>query len=331
MTADPQEATTRPADGAAGIPTAASGFAGLAKRISSWTSKGVVTALVVLAGVAFGRQVLQWWAAGDVPADPAAPPAAVADGLGDPAREHRLQFGESPWSMTRRTLTAAKGEALAALRASCAEVVGTSRPPAGDPGAAEKELLALLGECKPIQEEPGHWALYELDEPNLMVVGIRRDGTGAKPAAGPVAATGHRVVTWGLAIPAGPRSWTLFGFSAAPSSSGDAPALEEIPLPPGSARVLSMRVSGGGALVSFRGPAEVESWKGFFDAWLRSHDWRPSPWRRLGSRWHLHGAMPGGKTPGSFDLQFGPDARGQLIALLVIAPPDAQPTQGKSP
>ena len=39
------------------------GFAGLAKRISAWTTRGLLTLMVLVAGLGFGRQVLKWWAA----------------------------------------------------------------------------------------------------------------------------------------------------------------------------------------------------------------------------------------------------------------------------
>ena len=48
------------------------GFAALAKRISSWTTNSLLTLLVLVAGLGFGRQVLKWWRAD------ASPPAGRA-------------------------------------------------------------------------------------------------------------------------------------------------------------------------------------------------------------------------------------------------------------
>ena len=347
MTVDPhQPDVAQPPSNVAQPPT----FAALGRRVSSWTSKGLVSALVLAAGLAFGSQVLRWWRADStLPSASvglAAGDAAASDGLGDPAREHRLRFGESPWAMSCRTVVASKHNAQTMLRAACAESIRAGDGvPESAPTAAENEWLARVGSHPPVQQEPGRWALYELEEPDVMVVGTRDGGEEegrrkAKPSIAtppsslifhPSALPPHpsslpprsRVVTWGMAIPGDGSQWTLYTLQWMPSagdgSSGAVGAAREAadvgerlpPCPPGSTRILSIQATGGGAMVSFRGAADVEEWKRFFDAWVAAHHWTTGgPWRQYGLEWHLHCESRDAGRPGTLDLHVGPDGRG---------------------
>jgi hypothetical protein len=303
-------------------PDVAPTFAALARRISSWTSKGLVSALVLAAGLAFGSQVLRWWAADKILPDSSAglelaDGPLAADGLGDPAREHRLRFGESPWSMTCRTVVASKQDALAMLRAACAELIRSDDGlPATPPEAAEREWLVVLSSRQPVQQEPGRWALYESEEPNVIVVGTR---------------PGPRVVTWGMAIPGDGSQWSLYTLQWMPlAGSGGLEAVgggrepadvdaELPPCPPGSTKILSIRATGGGAMVSFRGPADSEAWRRFFDSWLAAHRWTTGgPWRQYGLQWHMHCDGNQTKQGGTLDLDLGPDGRGGQAGLVIL-------------
>ena len=70
-------------------------FATLARRISAWTTRGLLTLMVLVAGFGLGRQVLRWWADDAAPASPKSMPAA-GDSLGDPAKPHTVEFGDRP-------------------------------------------------------------------------------------------------------------------------------------------------------------------------------------------------------------------------------------------
>ena len=87
--------TARRADSAA---APQSGFVRLARRISAWTTNGLLTVIILVAGLGFGRQVLHWWAA-DTRAKTASGTPSAGDGLGDPSQPHVLQFGDQPWSL----------------------------------------------------------------------------------------------------------------------------------------------------------------------------------------------------------------------------------------
>ena len=62
-------------------------FGSLARRISTYTTRGILCAGVVVAGVAFGRQVMLWWGVESLPLGETGGETAI-DALGDPGRPH---------------------------------------------------------------------------------------------------------------------------------------------------------------------------------------------------------------------------------------------------
>ncbi len=305
----------------------ANNHARLAKRISATTTNCLLTAVVLVVGWSFGRQVLRWWAEDDT-AESAETllPAAIGDGLGDPWRLHIVQFGEQSWSLRRQSIAGGKQVAATALRASCGEVVRRQRLPQQQPGVAESEFLSRLAAQQPAEQEPGKWRLYELTEALPMVVGTqpRRAAGDASPREH-LAVPAHRVVTWGLALPAGPEAWTLFTFQSEVPSGGQTAGMPKIPVPPECRRTLSMRVAGGGAILTFEGPEDPKTWAKFYDRWFATHNWKTAGgWRRFGSRWHVRYSAPGKVPAGCVDVHFGSDGRGGSTGLLVIGPSPAE-------
>lgn len=299
---------------------AARGFARLAWQISSWTSRALLSAIVLVAGVAFGRQVLVWWAADSPEGKPIAQTAlgyGLDDGLGDPTRPHFIEFGDQSWGFSQQMIKAPPEKVRALLRASCREAVQSDGRPSDATGPSEKELLKSLATREPIEESPGQWQIYALEEPFPMVVGLRREKP-AHPAAAsqPVALPASRVVSWGLAIPKGQHLWTLFTFRPNAPTSGRENAAPEIPLPPGSSKTFSLRVSGGGTIVSFRGPGDAEAWKRFYDNWIQEHGYAATcAWRQEGLAWALQ-CLRRSEPPETLVVRFGPDDRGQWTGLL---------------
>ena len=138
-------------------PAAPSGYAALARRISAWTTNSLLTLVILIAGVGFGRQVLRWWAA-DAPSPAAAVPSA-ADALGDPWQPHLLHFGNQPWTIRRQSIAGNRAAAAAALRRACREGIETAAPPSREPTETESRFLASLDRLKPAEESPGKWQL----------------------------------------------------------------------------------------------------------------------------------------------------------------------------
>ncbi len=186
-------------------------FAELANRISTWTTRLVLSVLVVLAGWGFGRQVMEWWAAG-----PAGGPAPAADGDLEElsAREPQMVLSDGRWAMTWQGSAASQDEALAVLRARCQPLVAGAPLPADPPGPAEQRLLALLADTPPVAEQPGQWSLYQKEGPLALVVGTRTADIAGSPSAGAGSAQ-RRVVVWGLALPHGEADWRAYAFHPA--------------------------------------------------------------------------------------------------------------------
>jgi hypothetical protein len=286
----------------------------------------LLTALVLVAGLGFGQQVLRWWA-GDRRQSPAASAASAADNrLGDPSALHVLQFGNQGQSLRRQMIAGDRAAAQAALREDCRRLLQSG--PAGGPGAhrpakgPDRALLEALGRLKPTAEEPGKWRLYDLPASFPLVVGIREGGRpGAGHAQPQLAETTPGAVIWGLAIPLAAKMWTLYTFQ--PDSDAGSPDsdLANIPIPPGSGRIVSMQVSQGGAITAFSGPDRTDQWRRFYDGWFVRHGWKAAgAWRQTGSSWLLHCAATDPRRPAVADVRLTPDGQGQCTGLVMTAP-----------
>ena len=312
--------------------SAPSGFALLAKRIASWTTRGLLSALILVAGLAFGRQVIRWWRADEAGALAPPPQLAMTEGLGDPLRAHRLQFGDLPWAVVRQTVVGSRDEAASALRANCRELTSSDVMPEDALGPSEQQFLASLAERPAVAEQPGRWQIHELEGGFPMVVGTRIGGGSAPSGEGnQVADVRRRVVTWGWAIPTPDESWSLYTFHPTGLGSGPLAGLPQIPPPPDSRKTLSLQVSDGGQVVALVGPLDEGAWKRHFDRWSSDQEWAPgSDWRRSGSVWHRRYVRSDGPGRQAIDVQFGRDGRGRLTGLLMITTGDTQSQEGGS-
>lgn len=314
-------------------------FGSLAKRISAWTTRGVLSALVLVVGLGFGREVVQWWRSEAVTPNAGETPLALNDALGDLTQAHDLQFGDLPWQFSRQSLSGSKEEVLLTLREVCRESVLAESPIGDLPGPAEKKLLERLHQQNPVAEERG-WQLYELAGNCPMVAltrelvdrtgqgsetaqpeGLSPDGSeSGSPNQDPhVAPKARRVVTWGLAVPIGEQTWNLYTFAATGKAQSLGPNLPEISLPSESRRILSMRVAGGGAMVSFRGDARPEHWQHFFDDWFQQREWTAeAPWPSSGPAWHRRYTSTGAQPGQAVEVYFRRDRHEQLTGLLIL-------------
>lgn len=303
---------------------APTGLALVAKRISVWTTRGIVSGIILVASLAFGRQVLYWWSEeGDQDAGQAR--LQAVGGLGDLNQEHFLQFGESPWCMSRRPVAGSEKHLLGVLRARCAELTTSSPLPEGPPAPAEERLLQRLSSQSPVQEQLGQWRLYELQAAFPMVVGVRPIAalTSTQPSER-VANPGYRVVTWAIAVPAGPNAWTAYTFYAAHPGTGGNAGPSDLPVPPGTRRTLLIQAADGGAVASFRGPNHPDAWRRFYNAWLEGHGWKVlGGWYERGSSWSIRCSSP--TEPASLlDVQLAADSSGEMTGLVLLTPPFAQ-------
>ncbi len=302
----------------------------LLKRAATWATNSLLTIIVLVLGIGFGRQVLIWWAEDDAPSN-AGVGSMVADGLGNPGRLHSLEFGDLAWSVRRQSVECDQARAALALRSACREVVGREVLPTEVIQPSEAEFLTQLARHEPVEEEPGKWRLYELSSGFPLVVGTRTTPpVSSSPPGTNLAYPARRVVVWGLATPMGPRAWTLYTFQSGKALGAGFPKLPEFPVPPECRKTLSLRVAGGGGMIGFEGPEPAESWKRVYDDWFAGRDWKTATgWQRTGSAWCVrYGAPPGGPI-GWVDVRLGTDENGQTRGLLILTPRNANPKESK--
>lgn len=183
-----------------------SSFAELGRRMSAWTTRLVLCALVVLTGWGFGRQVMQWWSAtGSVPVGE--PVQGVWEELA--AAEPQLVLADGHWEMVWQGSAVSRQEALVLVRARCQRLLAEVPLPADPPGPAEQRLLTLLANTPPVAEQPGRWSLYQKEGPLAFVVGTRPTGAGDDEAPG---AARRRIVVWGVALSHGELGWAAYAF-----------------------------------------------------------------------------------------------------------------------
>ena len=326
MTVRKTEALDRESEqGHPSSPVAPTGFALVAKRITRWTTNCLLTAIILVIGLGFGRQVIIWWGA-DLPAgDSPSAPAILGDGLGDPSLPHILQFGDQPGSIERQVVAGSSKDALRALRATCRRLVGQAKPVDGPPNEQERRFLAgLVGE-KPVDEQPGRWQIYQRTDGFPMVVGVQTQPKGSKPLAGDkLAETTSRVVIWGLAIPMGTKGWTLYIFQ--PQGGTVSPeGFPEVPLPPDAKRLISMRVAGGGAIIAFTSPEQLKVSMRFYDRWFAQRNGKVlQAWQSIGSAWHGQYLATESNRTATIDIRVDSPSQGPNTGLIVITPSGSQ-------
>ena len=275
-------------------------FAALARRIASWTTNCLLTAIILIAGIGFGRQVLRWWAADKAEPIASNPLLSATDGLGDPWTPHFLQFGDQPWSLWRQSIAGDQAAAAAALLANCRRLIETADASARIwrqcHRSASAASLPVWRSSSRRPKKRGRWRLYAIEGGFPMVVGVRQllqippDKVGSN-----LAETPRRVVIWGLAVPVAAKVWTLCVFQPTAGDGRRKPELfpSRIEIPPGSRKLVSMQLGKGGGIVAFTGPEPLAAWKQFFDRSFAQRGWKTDGWRRAGSTWQARFAAPG--------------------------------------
>ena len=295
----------------------------LARRLSRWTTNGLLTGILIVAALGFGRQVLTWWRVDSPNPGRSVVPAGLDDGMGDPRQVHVLDFGDQHWSIRRQEVTGRTDRAANALRQACREQIAAAHAPTDRPDANELRLLKTLGHQKPVAEAPGQWQIYSIDQGIPMVAGVRPT-RGATPSGSgaQLAETIPRVVIWGVAVPIGPESWAIYLFepAAGVGRSLETAVQAAIPLPPDARRLLSVRAAGGGAVVAFTGPGRPEAYKQFYDRWFGERGWTStSGGAAVGSAWAQRYVAPSDVAPTAVDVRLGLDRRGQCTGMVMTS------------
>ncbi len=280
----------------------------------------MLSAVVVIAGIGFGRQVLRWWRddATDVP--PQLP--AAASGLGHPSAGHEVIVGDRPWSIVRQPFEGDAAAASRALLAACqnaaSEITGTGLPA---PGTEERELLARLAGSEPELQMPGGISLYALPDGFPMVVGTLSGGeTAGSDRKGQVADLDTAVALWGIAVPVASTGWSLYTFRPESRPADREPARLEPPLPPGSRHLLQVRAAAGDATILFTGPMQPDAWKAFYDRWAAEVELQHGKgWQESGGAWHAtyRSSASGHAT---VEIHFDQPQGGQSRGVILVGP-----------
>ncbi len=293
------------------------GLGRLAERITSYTSKGIVSAVILVAGLGFGRQVLLWW--GDTPPVPlpATEESRVDARSTDGGRVVRV--GEHAWSMRIHSVAGGADEAAAKLRAACRALADATAPAGRAAGEAEQTLLARLDDAEPCETGPHGWELFEIRQGVLLAVATLT-GPPTADEEGSLVVPRRRVVTWGLALPRTEVQWSVYTFQPDTVEKPETTGRDHVMLPLGVRRTLAMETPGRGELVAFEGEAAPATWKAYFEESLTRQGYRPlGVWRCVSDSWHLRCRGTGQQSGSSVDVHLGQDESGATAGLLVLA------------
>jgi hypothetical protein len=294
-----------------------------AARFAQWIGRSLLTIIILLVGISFGRQVQDWW----TPAPPRHPPSAAQAEINrwcDPTLYGLVEFGGESWNLGRQQVTGSEQLLRNALRARCRQLASDPIIPVKPPTAEEARFLAMLAEREPVERQPGQWTLYEYGN-SLPLVVATGPSADAVPATQEGAQAGRsvRVLAWAIGMPRDLNSWTIISASASAANVVEEPDLEDLPFPPGSERLLCLRGADDRILISFRGPADPEAWRSHFCRWLQLRGGKLLPTRHLDSEvWQLRGELGKGNGARTVELRFGPSVLGtrQCFGLMSCAP-----------
>jgi hypothetical protein len=195
-------------------PAASGGYGRLARRIGGWTANLLATAIVVVAGLGLGRQVLVWWNETTLPSAAATDAAAEKRLSPDvlPA-DLRLWTTRGPIEIAR--VYGDRDAVLTEMRHKCQSLdVGQSNPAEMGPG--ERRFLERLAKLAPV-EQTNDLDLYAPDESVTMMVAVSRQR--------------RRIAAWSFALPVEEAAWSCYTFGPAMSEPvpGSGTDLKETP------------------------------------------------------------------------------------------------------
>ena len=287
---------------------------GLARRISRWTTNLLLTAMLLVIALGFGRQVLHWWHDDTTPRATAGKDRSISSS--GAADAEALSFGDQNWSIQRKEFSGPPGAVPAELVKFCRETIADA-PPRGDtPNAAEEDVLNRLVAEKPVAEEAGKWRLYQWSGGVPIVIGTRSVPQSA--AGTSLAKTPYRVVIWSVAAPAASGAWTLYVFQAGGAGSGTSQGMVQLPLPPGGHRLASIGAAGN-SITAFAADDGLDApIRQFYDRWFAEHGWTAvSGWRQSATGWQARFELSDGSAATGVDVRLGSDPQGRCTGLLM--------------
>jgi hypothetical protein len=188
----PADSTTRP--------PAQGGYAAVARRIGGWTANLLATAIVLVASLAIGRQIVVWWHEGP----PDATESAAAQGDLPVAAPQELRWWTARGPLTVEQVQGDEAAVLAAMCRRCREepagIVPLGQPGNNPAGPGEERYVARLANERPV-EQTESLDLYQPSGGLAQVVAVARQR--------------RRIAAWSFALPVGPSSWSCYTIHAA--------------------------------------------------------------------------------------------------------------------
>jgi hypothetical protein len=252
------------------------GYGPVARRIARRTTDLLAIALVLIAGLGLGRQLIGWWSEPKAPA-PVAEPATWM-GHESPVT---LEFSDSGYALERTPVDGNRDTAVERLIDACAAVAASPTARAGPPTPAEQRLIAAAAALEPVREDPGRWRIHVVDGPVVMAAVLSEPSMRSASVGEPDdwktnESQSPRVLCWGLAFPADDHRWILYTFrSIAETATVPVPATAAC-LPHGSRRVLTAADAAGGSLTVFDGPGPLDAWQRSITTCLQRAGYRQS-------------------------------------------------------
>lgn len=268
---------------------------GLGRRISERTTDLLAIAIVLIASLTMGRQMLRWWHDDAPSVLDMGPLDNLGAEWGLDSRPVTLEFGNSPINVTRQEFSVGGPQAaLDSVRERCQAILVAADPPDTPRDQSELDQLKSLAGLTPESEQPGSWQLFTITGGLPMVVGVKTFDTGPVKSVGISPAETQRVICWGLVFPSlSPGSWTAYTFvrrQADPTDPTNASAqvfeLARLELPAGCQRTVMMQETGQCGLMGFQGTGQTDVWQQHFSNWFQAQGWTQSEsWQPLQGGW----------------------------------------------
>ncbi|MGQ9607170.1 MAG: hypothetical protein ACUVTW_13285 [Thermogutta sp.] len=257
------------------------GWSVVAARIAAWTSRMLVSFLVIAAALVFTSQILRWWRT---------PPTVTLTAITAPPQDigNAAEWIDADWTTTWYTASGPEDEVTHDLARRMLQATSNAAIPADGPNEKERSVLRHLTEREPFLKDGSGAAVFRLNQALPIWLGVRSaDGGDSAEFSGTETldsidsadtgpsrtAVAVRIVAWGFLVPLDGDLWRIaLAVSGAPSA-GQRPA-PEIALPAGAQPGFTLRFGDGSMLQAFRGEhADKSAWMAHFDAWLEDRGW----------------------------------------------------------
>jgi len=254
------------------------GLGDLARRCRRRTTDLLAIGLLLVVGLALGRQLTAWWNEPELGSS--ADPDIVAGPGTAWTTPDDLQLGGLGTTIHRRRVRGDRQTVWSALEVSTQNTAREAGWPASKADRAEQQLLAVLDNRESHTSQQATTSLHRLDGPLPVVVAVRRL-LGAR-----------RIVGWGLATRSTTDDWVTWTFATAGED-----AAEPVALPTDSQRLLAVGSGDPEQLLVFSGSPEPRDWWTHFETTLLRGGWTltASPLQQA-TGWTARWQHPDGRT-----------------------------------